>query len=138
MYLPVYSRDSYRGSSKSWCICIKLHLTVVALHLSIWKSISSISDQKFQNLTMSPIFNMDYHGIKEICIFIPLLRNGVKSEILAKSQVFFKMTKYIIICRLLDWITTKQMTLVESGKLAGLDSDWKNENWPPIDPQMWI
>ena len=26
------------------------------------------------------------------------------------------------------------MTLVELGKLAGLDFDWKNENWPPIDP----
>ena len=26
------------------------------------------------------------------------------------------------------------MTLVESGKLAGLDFDWKSENWPSIDP----
>ena len=26
------------------------------------------------------------------------------------------------------------MPLPEPGKLAGLDFDWKNENWPPIDP----
>ena len=26
------------------------------------------------------------------------------------------------------------MTLLEPGKLAELDFDWKYENWPPIDP----